>query len=41
MIDPYLSGNYLVESITHSFDTEFLQNVIIKRNTLGSNINEE
>ena len=41
MIDPYLSGNYLVESITHSFDTEFLQNVIIKRNTLGSDINEE
>ena len=41
MIDPYLSGNYLVESITHSFDTEFLQNVIIKRNTLGSDINEK
>jgi len=38
-IDKYLSGTYIIHSITHSFDQEFTQICTIKRDSLGVNIN--
>jgi hypothetical protein len=39
MKDKFLSGNYLVTKISHIFDTEFIQIVQIKRDSLGVDTN--
>ena len=38
-IDKYLSGTYIVTSITHTFDQEFVQTLNVKRDSIGVDIN--